>query len=230
MVLLVAVWDLSHNWLAFACTGAYTVDWGDGSAPANVASGVKASHDFAWADIDSGTLSVHGYRQAIVTITPQAGQHLTSLSFSQPHVGAGGGVSNGTLEAVLAVPYATSFTFYNSATVAMDNRYLEHVSIVDAPSLITAYQMFAGMNALQKVDAPDATGAWTSTITNFSQMFSNCSSLREAPLLNTSAGTTFSQMFNNCSSLREVPLLNTSAGTNFSEMFRNCYSLREVPA
>src|SRR5574337_1200025 len=65
--------------------------------------------------------------------------------------------------------------------------------------------------------------------TNFSSMFSNCTSLQSIPLLNTAAGTNFNSMFSNCASLQSIPLLNTAAGTNFNSMFNSCYSLQSIP-
>ena len=65
--------------------------------------------------------------------------------------------------------------------------------------------------------------------TNFGNMFYNCFSLQQVPLLNTAAGTNFTNMFYNCYSLQTVPLLNTAAGTNFTSMFQGCSSLQQVP-
>jgi hypothetical protein len=65
--------------------------------------------------------------------------------------------------------------------------------------------------------------------TNFSYMFSSCTSLQFIPLLNTAAGTNFSSMFYSCTSLQFIPLLNTAAGTSFSSMFTFCYRLQSIP-
>lgn len=68
----------------------------------------------------------------------------------------------------------------------------------------------------------------TSKCTNFSQMFYDCQQLTTIPEIDTSNGTSFGQMFYNCNQLKTVPLLNLSKCTNMSLMFYNCRSLTEV--
>ena len=68
----------------------------------------------------------------------------------------------------------------------------------------------------------------TSSGTNFSGMFSNCTRLTTTPQLDTSNGTSFSGMFDNCSNLTTILQLNTSKGTFFSRMFNNCRSLTTI--
>ena len=87
---LFAVYDNEGNYVALKASGNYTVDWGDGSAPENVAAGIKAEHQFNYADV-SGTVTINEltYRQAIITVVPQVGQNFTSLSLHQAHSGCG---------------------------------------------------------------------------------------------------------------------------------------------
>ena len=64
-------------------------------------------------------------------------------------------------------------------------------------------------------------------------MFSNCSSLVIAPMMNTSKGTGFNNMFNCCYALRSVPLYDISkseidsGGCNY--MFNGCSQLQSLP-
>ena len=75
----------SANFLALVAAGDYTVDWGDGVTE-NFASGVVAYHEYDYANVAfDGTLTDLGYKQAIVTVTPQAGQNLTYLNLNQKH-------------------------------------------------------------------------------------------------------------------------------------------------
>ena len=60
-----------NNWVAFTLSGAYTVDWGDGTTE-NFAAGVTAYRNLAWSSYDTSTLTARGYRQAIITITHKA--------------------------------------------------------------------------------------------------------------------------------------------------------------
>lgn len=69
----------------------------------------------------------------------------------------------------------------------------------------------------------------TGNATNFKGMFSSCSAMTRIPNLDTSKGTCFWNMFNGCKALKEVPNLDTSSGTDFTQMFRNCSSLTSVP-
>lgn len=77
-----AVFTQSHNYTAFICEGDYTVDWGDGTV-IDYASGVKAEYDFSWSAY-TATSSV-GYKQAMVKITPQAGNNLSRIDFAELH-------------------------------------------------------------------------------------------------------------------------------------------------
>ena len=84
--ILNAVFDTDSEFVAFTCAGAYTVDWGDGVVE-NFANSVKAEHKYYYADVDlnSDTVSTFGYKQCIITITPQAGQNLTSIYLNHSH-------------------------------------------------------------------------------------------------------------------------------------------------
>lgn len=70
----------------------------------------------------------------------------------------------------------------------------------------------------------------TSTVTNMTSMFDDCSNLKEVPLLDTSKATNTMCMFRRCRSLKEVPLLDTSNVTDMGSMFAYCSNLKEVPA
>ena len=69
----------------------------------------------------------------------------------------------------------------------------------------------------------------TSAVTNMSDMFSGCSSLKELNLsnFNTSSVTDMSRMFSDCSGLTALNLsnFNTAAVTNMSKMFSGCSGL-----
>ena len=69
----------------------------------------------------------------------------------------------------------------------------------------------------------------TTSRTDFSYIFSNCSGLTTVPLFDTSNGTTMASMFLNCASLTSVPLFDTSKVTDMSNMFYGCTSLTSVP-
>jgi surface protein len=70
----------------------------------------------------------------------------------------------------------------------------------------------------------------TSSVTDMSHCFYNCSNLKQIATLDTSNVTTMEGMCNYCGQLIEFPPLNTIRVTNMREMFRNCNSLKKVPA
>ena len=84
MVGLNAIFPLS-NFIALVAAGDYTVDWGDGVTE-NFAANVVAYHEYDYTNSAfNGTLTDLGYKQAIVTVTPQSGQNLTYLNLNQKH-------------------------------------------------------------------------------------------------------------------------------------------------
>jgi hypothetical protein len=88
--ILNAVFDTDSEFVAFICQGAYTVDWGDGVVE-NYASNIKAGHkyDYSNANLNSDTVSKFGYKQCIITITPQSGQNFTSINLNTFHSSIG---------------------------------------------------------------------------------------------------------------------------------------------
>jgi len=51
--------NTTANYLAFTVTGNYIVDWGDGNVE-NVASGVKAQHQYDYTDLNISTITSSG--------------------------------------------------------------------------------------------------------------------------------------------------------------------------
>ena len=195
IVMLVAVFNTT-NFLAFSATGDYTVDWGDGAAPTNYSSGTTAQKSFAWSDYSPSTLTSQGFRQAVVTITPQSGQNLTALNLNVRHTTPTVAHTTGVLEVVMSAPYFTAMSFY-ATNVA--HRKLRRFEWVGSCPITSFADMFQGCSSLQSVELDTSSG------TNFSIMFSSCSSLQSVEL-DTSSGTSFSSMFHGCSSLSSVIL------------------------
>jgi hypothetical protein len=236
------------NFVSLSATGNYTVDWGDGTVQ-NFASGVQADHEYSYANAGlNGTLSTRGYKQALIVVTPQSGQSLTSINLNLRHPGSPGSqyVSN-FLDIVLSGPNLTSVVFgaqYNYVTLSI----LERVSVLKVGSVSDWSSMFNNCNSLQSVAGLDTTGATTmtnmfslcqmlttvplfdtSTVSNFSGMFQACTALLTVPLFNTASGVDFNSMFTGCTVLQSVPLFNMAAATNVSTMFNLCRSLQTVP-
>ena len=222
-----AVWNHESNFVAVNCAGAYTVDWGDGTAAENIATGVQANHNYAWSALGAGTVTSRGYRQAIVTITPQAGQNLTTVNLLVKHnqsglVGAG---TTGWLDIRMAGSLITTLTVGSISTTNCAHRMLEQFDFIGTNGVTSFSDKFRNCPQFQSL-----VSLYTGLGTTFANMFNNgCTSLRTIPLLNTAAGSDFSSMFSGCTSLQTIPLLNTATGTNFTSMFNGCSSLQTIP-
>ena len=107
---LVAVFDGISNRIAFSAAGAYTVDWGDGSAAEDIASGTTAEHEYLYSELPDTSYCVRGYRQALVQVTPQAGQNLTAFDFQKKHTnGPTGYEARNILDVNARLPNCTTF-------------------------------------------------------------------------------------------------------------------------
>jgi len=209
------------NFVALSATGNYTVDWGDGKIE-NYTSGVQANHTYSY-DAFAGTETTRGYRQAIVTVMPQVGENLTSVSLQRRHSQFRNSTnySTGWLDIRLSGQHLTSLIL---GGVTVRCSFLESFCFLGSNSVTDFTRFFSGCYALQAVPFFD-----TSKGINFSFMFQGAVSLQSVPLLDTSKGTNFSSMFQGCGRLRTIPLLDVSKGTNFSNLFYNCNTLQKVP-
>ena len=89
---------------------------------------------------------------------------------------------------------------------------------------ITGKDLFLECNSLVEAPMIDL-----SNCPDTSYMFSNCTSLQTVPQYVTTNVTDMSYMFNGCRSLETVPLLNMQNNTTMRYMFSNCSELKEVP-
>ena len=240
-----AVYPENSNFVALSASGAYTVDWGDGTIT-DYAAGVVAERNINYnAAVLVGSECSRGYRQAIITVTPQSGQSLTSMSLAKKHSQTMlQTYATGWLDCTASLHGTGTFSLYLStiahrkleqfqlltnSTVDFTNMFSSCYTLQSIPLLNTAAgtnfsNMFSSCQALQSIPLLD-----TAAGTNFSSMFSYCQALQSIPLLNTAAGTNFSSMFSYCQALQSIPLLNTAAGTSFSSMFSNCQALQSIP-
>lgn len=209
------------NFITLAATGDYTVDWGDGKIE-NFSSGSLASHFYSYEDFKKTERSL-GYRQTIVTVTPQKEHVLTSISLRERHPNAGtGSYSSGWLDIRVSGETISDFRISGGA---VSHRYLEYFCFLGHSSITDFTKFFAGCTALQSV----ALSECTSKGEKFSQMFQECLTLKSVPSFDTTSGVDFSSMFASCYDLQTVGLLETSRGRDFSYMFQNCFSLLTVP-
>ena len=311
------------NFFAINCAGAYTVNFGDGSAAVNTATGVTTSYEYNYNNTalnntdapvtltDAGDLitrSNHGYtngmpvqfynivsttgltegasyyvisaatntfqistsvggsavalttngtatllpyKLAIVTITPQAGNNITSVSMDTSASIAGTGTrwAHSWVELKMSLPSLTAF----SNGYLYTNR-VPHLQAVDFVNIVSCslYRLFNYSAALIYLNIGASTTGPTNangialacsslvyfsmsstvsaSITDMALMFSDCFALQSVSSFNTAAVTNMSSMFYRCYSLQSVPAFNTAAVTNMNSMFYGCSSLRSAPS
>ena len=245
-----AIWENS-NFLALSASGNYTVDWGDGTIE-NFNAGVTAYHQYDYNNAAlNNTLSSRGYKQAIVTVTPQAGQSFTALNLNLKHNQPGlQQYASGWLDILISGPNLSSLTL-SASTLNVVHRLLEQAQLISPNAVSSFLYLFNNCNALQSLPVwvVKTTGGVdmsymfngcaalqtvplfnTQAVTYMSYMFAGCAALQTVPALNTAAVRDMSYMFSYCAALQTVPLFNTQAVTNMSSMFNGCAALQTVPA
>lgn len=230
IAILCEVWgDGRDNGVALACSGDYQVDWGNGVTTTHSA-GTVAERLLLWADYSSSTLTSKGYRQAIITITPQAGQSLTSVDFNRKHSlwSAAGVMPLPYLDLVANVPNASTLVIGKSTASVISAQSLERVRILAWGQIASANSLLnANCFRLAIVELPQTSNP---ALDDCTSMFSGCLRLKTAPNFDTSAVTKMASMFMTCISLTSVPVYNTSNVTTFTSMFNQCRALRIAPA
>jgi len=259
MVGLYAVWDAANvannyfnNYCTMVITGNCTVDWGDGTVE-NFASNANAEHVYDYDDLPDSTICEGGYKQAIITVTPQDGQHITQYNLGNKHSAdihyqsssnwldisiSGTHISRILMYNNCKAIFLEKFKAYQQTTLCtnMQNMFFYCTSLqsIDLSSfntsnVTTMANMFNSCNSLQSIDLSSFN---TSNVTTMQNMFYSCTSLQSIDLssFNTSNVTTMASMFYYCTSLQSIDLssFNTSNVTTMSSMFNCCYSLQSI--
>ena len=220
---LAAIREGDINRIRLRAQGAFTVDWGDGTVE-NFASNTVASHDYDYDDVAlDGTLSTRGYKQVIVTLTPQSGQNLTLLDLSQSLTGSAY-VKNSFLDVRLGSPNFTSLTFRAINIPNQNMLMLEQVEIVNLGNITNIDSLFLALHNLKSASISNM-----GFVTDTSRLFTICTSLLSVSLSDTSSVTEMIAMFFGCSSLTTVPLFDTSSVVNMNRMFDQCQLLTSIP-
>ena len=217
---LYAVTDDDSNFLSLLARGAYTVDWGDGTVE-DVADNVQANHLYDYSTIGAETLSSRGYKQVIVTVTPQSGSNLTTVNLNQRHPTMTRAYNVPWLDITVGSPNLTTLQLYTTLV----NLYSVEQVTIKSHAMTSMASMFRELRGLQSVPLFD-----TAIVTTMRDMFNGCSSLQTVPLFNTVGVTDMRSAFQNCTSLQSVPLFNTTSCTVFTWTFRLCTSLSSVSA
>ena len=226
--LLFAVGENAINDIAFnitTSTGTYSVDWGDGNSSTGVTSGVNAEHIFDWSNVSSSTLMSNGMRQAMITITADAG-NITAVDFREKHSLNTKAISNviSQIIEINIVGENISAITLGAFPDTLNYNFLENFYFPFSNSITTFGQAFNYLPMLKSVQEFDSSG-----ISYFTNMFYSCTSLVSIPLLDMSNAINCVNMFKNCSSLPKIPLLDMSGCFQVNSCFENCTSLKELP-
>lgn len=200
--------------LVFSVNGAYTVDWGD-STSNNYAAGAKASHTYSYASIDNSYIVEPGIKQVIVTITPQAGQNLTTFVTTDYYDGITFYLNTNWLEFIISMPNSASIQFGYSY-INSSIKSIKILSIKDSTFL-----SFRGLTSVEQIDIPSTFIAPV----DLTHLFSGCYSLKVVPLFNTVNVTIINNMFDQCRSIKSIPEYNFSKVNSAVSAFSNCGSL-----
>ena len=205
------------NFVTIRVQGAYTVDWGDGIVE-NFTSNSDAYHEYNYAtyDTSNSTLCSRGYKQAIVTVTPQAGQNLTLFSLALKHnqTGLVSGYSTGWLDIAIN---ANNLSNLNVSSNTQPSRLIEK-ALIKSGSLSGLVSCFQNCSSLQNLDlvAPN--------LTNISSMLTACTSLRTINL-DLPNVTAAQAVFSGCQALQSV-VLSIPSTTTINFMLQNNTALQ----
>ena len=225
--ILNAVFNTDSEFVALICTASYTVNWGDGVTE-NFATGVKAEHKYTYSDVDlnSDTVSTFGYKQCVITITPQSGQNLNTINLQQPHTSIGISKNYDLISGFLDIRInGLSCTNLGLGDIS---GYIRHAMLEQCliGELADTYleSLFWDCYLLQSVSIKD-----TSNVTSFGNMHRNNYALQKMPTYTfRSAGVDTTNMFFSCYALRETYPLSITLSGNITGMFNDCKSLKYI--
>lgn len=227
-VALHSVYSGGQNFVAFTVTGAYTVDWGDGTAVENIATGVTALHnfDFTAAALDN-TNAPATFTQSTSTVNRTAHGYSNGMKVQFYNITTTTGVEDGFSYYVIN---ATADTFQISkvaggSVVSFATGDGSCTLLPHKTAIITitpqAGQTFTDVNLNVKHTTP--------TNTYHSQLLDIKISAPQMLYLRIGSGSLSTLSANvYMRSLEQVELLSSSI-VNAYAMFYHCTSLRSVP-
>lgn len=225
---LFAVYDIDTNFLAFTFEGDYVVNWGDGLTE-YYSSGEKAQHSYQWSKVPFGTLTSEGFRQVIVTVTPQRGSHLTSMDLSTYHDDIGLNFAFYPnvpwMDVALNMPEAdpgASIRFGTTDTVSMS--VLQKVTIVHSGGATDfSYLVEYGCRNLGEFNLLNAP-----YVEDFTEVFYSCFNLKNVNIGDLPNVYWMDYLFQDCHSLEYVELSGLNSADSFGNMFYGCENLKSV--
>jgi hypothetical protein len=245
---LFAVDNTNYNRASFGLDDNVIINWGDGNIE-NYSAGTQQIHDYVFSSIPSATQTTEGYRQVVITITPQAGNNLTGI-YGNNTVDSGSldVVASGTLlypqylngmprlqhakmlcklyTGVTACPSLVSLEFgYESPSIASFTfcPNLKYIPNFSTAGLDNYEVQFQGCSSLINLPAIDY-----SVFTNFASAFADCSAITTTPPIVVTGTPDMNGCFKGCVNLYKANIVGTPA--SIEKMFLGCVSLLEFPA
>ena len=221
---LFAVFDAPINPIAVYFEGDYTVDWGDGNVE-NFNSGDKARHSYSWSDIDANTLTTEGYRQVLVTVTPQDGENLTVANIGVRHdYILGEDSSTPWLDLVMSLPQLQS----GKSLILSDNGNVEYLGGVQSIQILNSGSCTDFSSLLQYAVELKNFFLGTNVVTNMSYMFYYCTALTTVPQFDTASVQHMNGMFSYCSALQTAALNGTKVNIDYSNCLLGRQSIVDI--
>ena len=186
----------------------------------------KSGQPLSWSTV--GYANLLPYKVAKVTITPQAGQVLSSGNFFVKHNEPGlvNRHRTGWLEIIVASSGLSSLTISGSSTTTVQHSVLESVEIKEISSNLTSFSNLLQNCFNLKNFALDCSNG----VTSMANLFNGCTNLISLRLADTKNVTSMSSMFSNCRNLVTIPFIDTSNVTDMGSVFNNCFNLLAIPS
>lgn len=220
-----AIYNRNNQYCTIQCAGAFTVNWGDGTT-SNYSSNQIATREFTTTDYAniSGQDSFRDYKTRLISIIPQSGQNLTTVSFQNLYPNTpllNSKMTAGWLDIKVAGSNIQNLTLHSSTG---NNRLslLEQFEYVGNSAIFSPGESFLYLYGLRKIIG----NSFTSNMVDCTNLFRFNYRLSEIPEFNFSSATNLTNCFSGCTSLTIFPPITVSSSlTNTSSMFEGCSSL-----
>lgn len=237
IVILAAVYPNAKNWfnVTIGSNGNWTATISDGTTVTG-GSGGAINRSLNYADFPDNTLTKGGYKQALITITPNAGVNLTSVRFAERATGITGIYSTTFLDMIISLPNASStvnspIVFFS--TTGQQHYLLERVKVMSIGTSTTLAEAFRGLRSMKLLDMNNCVG-------NVKNFFNFCvqgytgeliqgSELKWVKNFNANSATNIQAAFA-CTNLIETPIITSNSLTNRNDTFNLCANIRKINA
>ena len=217
--ILYGVHEDGPNFLSIQATGTFSVNWGDGSSQ-SVYSNSYVRKELLFGSYSSGTITSDGFRQALITVTPNTPGTFLNFNLNNRHAyqSTNNSYRPSILEIKMSGPNLQSIGSFTQFDRLASFEFVGTHSITNLSSIFNS-----GNSGLIKFKM-DCLG-----VTNTTSMFNSCVNLREVDISNLQSSTNMSSMFSACRSLNTLPVIDAATCLNMGSMFNGCHNLEDSP-